>query len=182
MSPTQKLPYRLVGSKDLYRGHIIRLVKDRFVLKIAPKKIVTRELVIHPGAVVIVPFSDKQHILLLRQFRYAAQGDLWEIPAGTLEPGERTLDCAKRELEEETGFKARKWKFLTRFFPAPGISNEIMTLYQADQLVQGTKNLDHDEWIEHKTVSLKMALQMIKKGAIRDGKTIAGILWASFFD
>ena len=181
MPVSKKLPYRLVESKELYQGRIIRLVKDRFVLKIAPKKIVTRELVIHPGAVVIVPFSDKQNILLLRQFRYAAQGDLWEIPAGTLELGERPLDCAKRELEEETGYKAKKWELLTRFFPAPGISDEIMTLYRADQLVRGTKNLDHDEWIEHKTVSLDTALQMIKKGAIRDGKTIAGLLWASVF-
>ena len=181
MSASPKPPYKLVESKNIYQGRIIRLVKDRFVLKQAPKKIVTRELVIHPGAVVIVPFSDKQHILLLRQFRYAAQGNLWEIPAGTLELGERPLDCAKRELEEETGFSAKKWKFLTQFFPAPGISNEIMTLYRADQLVQGTKNLDHDEWIEHKTVSLVTAVQMIKKGAIRDGKTIAGLLWASVF-
>jgi ADP-ribose pyrophosphatase len=123
----------------------------------------------------------KKNIILLKQFRYAAEGDLWEIPAGTLEAGEKPLNCAKREIEEETGFKAKKWTFLTHFFPAPGISDEVMTLYKAEKLVPGRKNLDHDEWIEHKVVSLKNALKMIKNGQIRDGKTIAGLLWVDSF-
>ncbi len=181
MSKSAKLPYRIIESRSLYAGHIIELVKDRFVLGVAPNKVVTRELVKHPGAVVIVPFIKKDRILLLRQFRYAAQGNLWEIPAGTLEEGERPIDCAKREIEEETGFRAKRWQRLTSFYPAPGISNEIMTLFKADQLVEGRKNLDHDEWIDHCEVSLKTARQMIKKGLIRDGKTIAGILWVSSF-
>ena len=166
-------------SREIYRGHIIRLVKDRIVLRRDPKKLVTRELVEHPGAVVIVPFVDKGHLLLLKQFRYAAKGDLWEIPAGTLEKNESTLRCAKRELEEETGFRAKKWKLLTRFFPAPGISNEMMTLYRAEDLSPGTKNLDHDEWIEHETVSVEDARRMIRQGKIRDAKSIVGILWCS---
>jgi ADP-ribose pyrophosphatase len=172
-------PFRLVSSREIYRGHIIRLVKDRFILKRDPKKLVTRELVEHPGAVVIVPYVGKDRLLLIRQFRYAAKGDLWEIPAGTLEKGEATLSCAKRELEEETGFRAKKWTFLSRFFPAPGISDELMTLYRAEKLFDGTKNLDHDEWIDHKTVRVRDALRMIKRGTIRDGKTIAGILWSA---
>ncbi len=173
--------YRLVTSKTIYRGHIIRLVKDRFLLRRAPGKIVTRELVRHPGAVVVLPFLDKKRILLLRQFRYAAKGDLWEIPAGTLEPGERLLACAKRELEEETGFKAKKWERLTRFFPAPGISDEWMTLYRAQGLVQGQKDLDHDEWIEHEAVTLERARKMVRQGIIRDAKTILAVLWAFEF-
>ncbi len=177
----KKLPYRLLASKKIYQGHIIDLVKDRFILHAAKDKIVTRELVLHPGAVVIIPLVDKDHLLLLRQFRYAAGGDLWEIPAGTLEKNEKPLECAKRELEEETGHKARLWKYLTRFLPAPGISNEMMTLFKAERLEPGRKNLDHDEWIEHKTVSLKEAQTMIRRGVIRDAKTIAGILWISFF-
>lgn len=177
-----KLPYKILESSLIYQGHIIRLVKDRFVLDVARDKIVTRELVLHPGAVVIIPFSAKEEILLLKQFRYAAQGDLWEIPAGTIERHEKPFICAKRELEEETGFKAQKWKKLAEFFPAPGISNERMYLYQAENLVPGKKNLDHDEWIEHKAVSLKKALQMIKRGQIQDAKTIVGILWTSFLN
>ena len=170
-------PYRLVRSEEIYRGHIIRLVKDRFILKKYPKKLVTRELVEHPGAVVIVPYVDKEHLILLRQFRYAAKGDLWEIPAGTLEKGEATLTCAKRELEEETGFRAKEWRLLSRFFPAPGMSDELMTLYRAEKLSPGTKNLDHDEWIEHEVVSLRDARKMVRQGRIRDAKSIVGILW-----
>lgn len=176
MSPK---PFRLVESREIYRGHIIRLVKDRFILKQAPKKLVTRELVEHPGAVVIVPYVSPDRVLLIRQFRYAAKGDLWEIPAGTLEKGEATLACARRELEEETGFRAKRWKLLTRFYPAPGISDELMTLYRADGLMPGRKNLDHDEWIEHTEVSLKQALRMARDGRIKDGKTLVGLLWSA---
>ena len=166
-------------SREIYRGRIIRVVKDRFILHRDPKKLVTRELVEHPGAVVIVPYVDKKHLILLRQFRYAAKGDLWEIPAGTLEKGEKTLTCAKRELEEETGFRAKKWTHLASFLPAPGISDELMTMYKAETLSPGQKNLDHDEWIEHKVVAVKDAKRMIRDGRIRDGKTLVGILWPS---
>ena len=172
-------PFRLIHSREIYSGHIVRLVKDRFILNRDPKKLVTRELVEHPGAVVIVPYAAKDRLILIKQFRYAAGGDLWEIPAGTLEKGEAPLTCAKRELEEETGFLAKKWTFLTRFFPAPGISDELMTLYRAENLSPGKKNLDHDEWIEHEVVSMTEAKRMIRRGLIRDGKTIAGILWSA---
>ena len=151
------------------------------MLDACPGKVVTRELLLHPGAVVILPFADRKNLLLLRQFRYAAKGDLWEIPAGTREAGESALACAKRELEEETGFRARKWRLLSRFFPAPGISNELMTLFRADALSPGRKNLDHDEWIEHETVSLGRAARMIRSGRIRDAKTIVAVLWALQF-
>ncbi len=177
----KRLPYRVEESHLIYQGHIIRLVKDRFYLDVAPGKLVTRELVHHPGAVVIIPVVNKTKILLIRQFRYAAQGDLWEIPAGTREIKEKPLVCAKRELEEETGFKARKWTFLTQFYPAPGICNEIMTMFKAETLVKGRKNLDHDEWIEHQEVTLSKAYRMIRKGEIQDGKTILGLLWLSHF-
>ncbi|HTL71407.1 MAG TPA: NUDIX hydrolase [Candidatus Eisenbacteria bacterium] len=177
----KKLPYRLLESRSLHRGHYVELVKDRFELDACPGKIVTRELLRHPGAVVVLPFVDRKNILLLRQFRYAAQGDLWEIPAGTMEKGEPWLRCARRELEEETGFRARRWKLLSKFYPAPGISNELMALYRADSLVPGRKNLDHDEWIEHETVPLVRAAAMIRSGKIRDAKTIVAVLWALHF-
>lgn len=178
---TAKPPYRIVESRRLYRGHHITLFKDRFILDVAKNKVVTRELITHPGAVVIVPFASKNEILLLRQFRYSAKGDLLEIPAGTIEGGERPLTCAKRELEEETGFRARHWTFLAKFYPAPGISNEIMWLYRADGLAAGRKNLDHDEWITHEKVSLKRAETLVRANRIQDGKTITGILWALHF-
>ena len=160
---------------------MVRLVKDRFILNSLKNKIITRELVQHPGAVAILPFADKKHLILLRQFRYSAKGDLWEIPAGTLEKNEKPASCARRELEEETGFRAARLKRLTRFLAAPGICNEMMTLYRADGLTPGQKKLDHDEFIEHKKVSVSKALQMVRGGQIRDAKSIIGILWAGYF-
>ncbi len=172
-----RLPYRLVDSRTIYRGRIALLVKDRFILNADKKKLVTREMLVHPGAAVILPMISKDQILLIRQFRYASRGDLWEIPAGTLEKGELPLVCAKRELEEETGFRAKKWTQLSKFYPAPGISDELMTLYRAEVLVPGKKSLDHDEWIEHRAVSVQKAVEMVRSGAICDAKTIAGVLW-----
>ncbi len=171
--------YRIVESKKIYRGHCFTLYKDRFILDRAKDKQVTRELVAHPGAVAIVPFLRKNTLILIRQFRYSAQGDLWEIPAGTLEKNELPLSCAKRELEEETGFRASRWSLLTKFYLAPGISNEVMTLYRAEKLKAGTLHLDHDEWIVTREVSLPKALTMIENGQIRDAKTILAILWTA---
>lgn len=177
----KKLPYKLLRRKKIYSGHYVDFVKDNFTLNAIPGKVFTRELVIHPGAVVILPFFDKKQIVLLKQFRYSAKGDLWEIPAGTMERGENPYFCARRELEEETGFKANKWRRLTSYFAAPGICDEVMTLYRADDLVPGKKNLDHDEWIEHEIFTLKEALAMTKDGRIRDAKTILALLWVSHF-
>lgn len=173
------MSYRVVRSRKIYQGHVVELFKDRLIVNSHPRKVITRELIKHPGAVAVIPYVDRDHILILRQFRYAAKGDLWEIPAGTREKNEPTLVCARRELEEETGFKAKRWKLLTRFFPAPGVTNEIMTLYKAGGLFEGRKNLDHDEYIEHHVISLKKARQMIRDGRIRDAKTIVGVLWVS---
>lgn len=181
MSPRKRLPYKILKSRQIYKGSIVEFVKDDFVLHAVKNKVITRVLLRHPGAVVILPFVDKNHIILLKQFRYAAQGDLWEIPAGTIEKGEKPLVCAKREIQEETGMKAARWKFLTQFYLAPGISNEIMFLFAASNLKLGKKNLDHDEFIEHEIVSIAKATQMISDGRIRDAKTIASILWACQF-
>ena len=172
-----KRPYRLVSSRRFHRGRVCDFVEDRFIHHKTPGKIFSRELVRHPGAVVILPFLSSATILLLKQFRWAVKGDLWEIPAGTLEKGEKPLTCAKRELEEETGCRAKRWTFLTQFYPAPGISDEKMWLYKAEGLSPGKRNLDPDEWIETHAVSTRRALAMIKSGAIQDGKTIAGVLW-----
>ena len=176
----KKLPYRVIESNKIYEGHVIQLFKDRLTLNKSKDKIITRELVAHPGAVVILPFLNKGQILLIKQFRYAAKGDLWEIPAGTREKNEVPSSCAKRELEEETGFKAKRWTFLTKFLPAPGVTDELMWLYKAENLVKGRLNLDHDEFIETHMISVKKALAMILNGSIQDGKTILAILWANF--
>lgn len=175
----QRLPYKLIDSKAIFKGYRVTLFKDRFTLHRAPGKIVTREHVDHPGAVAVVPRFSKNKLLLIRQFRYSAKGDLWEIPAGTLELGEKPLTCAKRELEEETGYKAKKWRYLSRFYLAPGMSNEVMTLYEASDLVPGKLHLDHDEWIQTRAVSSSQALDMVRRGLVRDSKSILGILWVT---
>lgn len=171
-------PYRLLSSRLLHQGRICRFVQDRFVYLKDPDQTVTRETVVHPGAVVILPFVAPGKIVLVRQFRWASKDHLWEIPAGTIEKGERPLTCARRELEEETGYRARRWTFLTQFFPAPGISDERMWLYRAEGLTPGRRNLDADEWMETHVFSIDKALGMIRRGLIRDGKTLVGILWA----
>lgn len=181
MAVSRKPLYRVISSRVIHEGYIARLVRDRFILRGTGGKVWTRETLVHPGAVVILPFLDPRRIILLRQFRFAASGFLWEIPAGTRESGEREIACARRELEEETGYRARRWRLLTRFLPAPGISTELMTLYRAESLVPGRKDLDHDEWIEHRVVTLAQACRMVRDGRIRDGKTIAAVLWARLF-
>jgi len=165
----------------LHQGYVFQLVKDRFLLDRAPKKIVSRELVRHPGAVVILPFTPRKKVLLIRQFRYAASGDLWEIPAGTREKGETPRRCATRELEEETGYKPGRLVFLTHFYSAPGLTDERMHLFLADRLKPGRLNLDHDEWIQCKEFEFEQALRMVRQRKIHDAKTIVGLLWAKQF-
>ncbi len=168
--------FRLERSETIYQGKIVKLVRDRIYLYRARKSMV-REMIVHPGAVAIVPMLSPQKMILLRQFRYAAKGDLWEIPAGTLEKGERPIDCAKRELEEETGFCTRSMNKATTFFCAPGVSDEVMTLYVAKGLFPGKMNLDHDEYLTHKVFTVRQAARMIAQGTIRDAKTIVGVSW-----
>lgn len=171
--------YKLLSTEQIFKGRIVRLVRDQYTYTPAPKEPVTRITLMHPGAVVILPFVSPDKIVLIQQFRWAARKDLWEIPAGTLEKKERPLVCAKRELAEETGYRAKNWRFLTCFYPAPGISNERMWLYHASGLSKGQTQFDHDEWIKMRLFSVKQALKMIRSGAIQDGKTIAGILWST---
>lgn len=171
-------PYQLLSSKTLHRGRYYALQRDQFIYRPDPLKIVTRDTVVHSGAVVILPFASRHEVVLVKQFRWAAKDNLWEIPAGTLEKRENPLVCARRELEEETGLRARRWKLLTCFYPAPGMSSERMWLYRAEGLFSGKRRLDPDEWMDVHTIPLRRALQWIRRGQIRDGKTIAGILWA----
>ncbi len=175
----KKRPYRLVRSKKIYEGHVIRVFQDLFVPDFARDKVFKRDVVEHSGAVVVVPFVDKNHVLLVRQFRYAVKEHLWEIPAGTLEKGESWLGCARRELEEETGFRARRWKYLSRFYAAPGYSSEVMALYKAWDLRLSETHMDEDEFIETKEFSFEKAMELVRRGAIRDAKSLVGILWVA---
>ena len=135
-----------------------------------------REVVEHPGAVGIVALKENGDIVMVKQYRKAVEQVLLELPAGKLEQGENPLDCAARELTEETGYTAGDLRYLVSFYTSPGFSNEIMHMFLATNLKEGKKDPDDDEMVETVEISRDRAIDMILKGEIKDGKTIAGIL------
>lgn len=141
----------------------------------------TREVVIHPGAAVILPLLDSETVLLISNYRFCLGSRLLELPAGTLEKDEEPLECAKREVEEETGYRAGHMEPLLHFYSTPGFSNEILYVFVAKDLMFMGQNLDEGEKIEVVPVKLAQALEMIKEGTIVDVKTIAALLFYSKF-
>jgi ADP-ribose pyrophosphatase len=138
----------------------------------------TRDIVRHPGAVVIVPLLDDGRACLIRQFRLSVNQTLIELPAGTLEPPEPPLACAQRELVEETGFRAARIEQVHAFFLSPGILDEKMHLFLATGLTPGDPNREAGEEIDNLLVPLDEAVKMIFRGEIQDAKSIVGLLWA----
>lgn len=136
-----------------------------------------REIVNHPGAVVILPLLDSERVILIRNERFVVQQTLWELPAGTLEKGEEPLECASRELIEETGYSAAKMTHLFNFFSTPGFCNELLFAYLAEDLHFVGQNLDESEKIDVEVVLLDRALEMIQQGIICDAKTICLLLY-----
>jgi ADP-ribose pyrophosphatase len=141
-----------------------------------------RDIVRHPGSVVVLGVlrsEQEPRVLLERQYRYAAEKVMWELPAGRIDPGESPLEAAKRELIEETGYRARKWAKAMFFYVSPGFLDETMTIYLADGLTPGKATPEDDEVIHTTLVPLSKAIGMVMSGKIRDAKTIAGLLWFS---
>ena len=141
---------------------------------------VRRNIIRHPGAIVVLAVDDSKGspwVLLERQFRYAAETFLWELPAGRIEPGENKLAAAKRELLEETGFTASKWHKALWFYPSPGFLDETMNVFLAQGLKPGKAQPEEDERIAVRFFPLPQAVQMAMSGKIIDGKSIASILW-----
>ena len=151
---------------------------DVFVdrIRAADGRVVTREIVMHPGAVAIIPVLPSGELLLVRQERHAARGSLWEIPAGTLEVGEPAAACARRELIEETGHEAKTWRELITFFTTPGFSDEQITLFLASDL-QRVGEHDPAEIEACQPFSPTMIRRMVEHGDLADAKTILGLLW-----
>ena len=137
------------------------------------------EIIRHPGAAAIVPVLADRRVLLLQQYRHAVGGFIWEIPAGTLDPGEDPLACARRELVEETGYSARHFEKLSEITPLPAYSDERIHLFLARKLQPAEQNLDADEVIQVQEVEFQTALEMIGCGEIQDAKSMAGLLMAS---
>lgn len=146
-----------------------------------------RDVVRHSGSIVVLAVDDDDAVkagrkggplvLLERQYRHAAQSMMWELPAGRIDDGETALTAAKRELLEETGYRARQWKRILHFYPSPGFLDETMTIYLARGLQPGTAQPEADEKIAVRFFTLREAKQMALDGRIRDAKTITGILW-----
>ncbi len=136
----------------------------------------TREIVVHPGAVVVLPVLTDTDIVMIRNYRYAIERELIELPAGTLEPGEDPAACAARELEEETGYRAGRIEPLGEFYTTPGITDELMRCFVAHDLRKTSQRLDTGERIRPEVVPFEQAIDWIRRGTIVDGKTIAVLL------
>ncbi|MFN0206366.1 MAG: NUDIX hydrolase [Planctomycetota bacterium] len=169
-------PTELTRTK-IYNGRIFDVARAK--LRFRNGKNATHELVIHQGAAVFAPIPAPGRILLIRQYRHACGGHIWEIPAGRMERGEHPLATAKRELAEECGLAAKKWRKACAFYPAPGYTTEIMHLYFAYHLHKDTTGAekDDDEEIVMKEFSVKELDNMIKAGKIIDGKTIVAAMY-----
>jgi len=165
--------------KILYRGKRVDLLSIEVTT--SDGKVHQKEVVSHPGAVVILPFLDTDTILLIKNDRYVVQKTLLELPAGTLEKGEKPELCAVRELEEETGYRANKITFLFEIFSTPGFCNEKLFIYRADGLVQTEQSLDETETITVVPMKFSEAVKNIEHGIIEDAKTICALLYSYVF-
>lgn len=166
---------KITSSKQIYDCGLFRVTEDRAV---DPKSgfQIKRSVVRHNGSAVVMPVDAKNRILLVRQYRLPAERYLWELPAGRLDPGETPLQAARRELAEETGYKARQWAKLASFWVSPGYVEERMTIYRASDLKEGVATPMDDERIEMEWFTRKQIAGMIANGGIQDAKTMIGFL------
>ena len=162
-----------ISSKRIYEGNVLNLRVDE--VKVENGRITRREVVEHRGAAAIVPILDDGDVILVRQYRYAIEDDLLEIPAGTLQADEVPSDCALRELEEETGYRCGELVKLMECFVAPGYSTEKIHLFLARGLTKTKTRMDEDEIINVERVKFSDAIRRIRAGEIQDAKSIVGL-------
>ncbi len=169
---------RIISSRTVYRGPVFWVTTDNVQ---EPGGIrARRDVVHHTGSVVVLAVDESRSIprvLLERQYRHAANDYLWEIPAGRIDPGEKPLPAAQRELLEETGYTASHWRRIFNFYASPGFVAETMSVYLATGLRAGKAQPEPDEIIRKRMVLLSTAVRMVLSGAIRDAKTISSVLW-----
>ena len=161
------------GIKNIYKGKVVVLNVESVSLPNGASA--ELEIVRHPGASAIVPMKADGTVVLVRQYRHAVGGYIYEIPAGKLDHGEDPLLCAARELEEEVAYRAARFELLTSIFTAPGFVDEVIHIYLATGLTQGRQQLDHDEVLDIIEIPLENAIGMIQAGEIRDAKSIVGL-------
>ena len=172
-----KLPRgaRILSSKIIYQGKIFGIRRDEVIEPSGVRA--TREVITHPGSVVVLPVLPDGRILMIRQYRHAARQYLWELVAGRIDAGESPRRAAARELIEETGYRARKFRIFLDVFPTPGFLEERMFILLAEGLTAGVAKPEEDEKIVSRTYNRKQLEEMIRRGKLRDAKSIAGILY-----
>jgi len=171
---------KIIKSKEVYACGLFRVTEDEAVVPDKNDKAgwrIRRSVVRHRGSAVMMPVDAKNRVLLVRQYRLPANQFLWELPAGKIDEGENALQSAKRELIEETGLRAKKWKKLVMFYPSPGYVEETMTIYLATKLTQGEAQPMDDERIETRWFSRKELKELIRSNRIIDSKTMIGFLY-----
>lgn len=171
----KNLEEKIVHRKEIHQGRVVRF--EEVSVQLPDESPAQRDVVLHPGGSAVVAFTAEGEILFVRQFRVALQTVLLEIPAGKLELGEDPALCAKRELEEETGYRAGFIKKLTEIHPTPGFCDEVIHLYYATELIKGSLSTDPDEFLSVEKIPIKEAYQQILQGKISDAKTIIGLFW-----
>ncbi len=175
----RKARARILKSRVLYQGRVFGVRQDRVMEPGGIKA--TRDIVTHNGSVVLLPVFPDGGVLLVRQYRHAVGSYLWELVAGRIESGEEFLAAARRELLEETGYTARRFRKLLDVFPTPGFVSERMVVYAAEGLTAGTAQPEADERIAARRFTLRELESMMRRGRLRDAKSIAGILYYSRF-
>lgn len=170
---------KIISSKVVFTGRVFG-VKSEHVIEPSGVE-ATREFVTHPGSVVVLPVFPDERILMIQQYRHATGGFLWELVAGRKDPGENFAQGARRELKEETGYTARRWKQLMDLFPTPGFVSERLVIFLARDLKAGKAHPEDDERITQRIFPLREAERWIRLGKIRDAKSVAGILYYSRF-
>ena len=169
---------RIISSRTVFKGPVFTVTSDDVLEPTGVRA--RRDVVHHSGSVVVLAVENRQgepHILLERQYRHAAKTFLWELPAGRIDEGEKSVQAAKRELLEETGYSAAHWKLILDFYASPGFLDETMLVYLATDLRSGKAQPEDDEVIRKRFFSLRAALRLVTTRAIKDAKTIASVLW-----
>jgi ADP-ribose pyrophosphatase len=166
---------KITKSKEVYRCGLFWVTEDEAQDKTGWK--MKRSIVRHRGSAVMMAVDEKKRVMLVRQFRLPANQNMWELPAGKSDEGENVLQAARRELIEETGLRAKKWKKLVSFFPSPGYVEEKMTIFLATELTQGESQPMEDERIETRWFTKKELRKMLESNEIKDAKTMIGFLY-----
>ena len=174
----------LISTERLYTGRVVNL--DRDTVRFPDGSAGQLEMLRHPGASAVVPFLDDPRasdprVLLIRQFRHAADGFIWEVPAGRLDAGESPEACARRELEEETGRRARSVERLTTIYTTPGFTDERIHLFLAHGLEAGSERREADEFMELHELAWSAVMELVRTGAVQDGKTLTSLLLVQCF-